>query len=102
MHTHSDVIAGLIERVADLDDAPDRARHEWFYADLARIAEDICTDAHDDGYTAGHKDGYDAGRRDGTARRHAATVTATRVDGRPRHRVYRRDPHNRDGRGGIG
>jgi hypothetical protein len=95
MQTQSEIIAGLTDRVADLDDAPDRARHEWFYADLARLAEDFCADAT----AVAYEDGYQAGIRDGAARRRTATVAATRTDSRPRHRTHRRD---RSGRREIG
>ena len=72
MNLHADHIADLLDRVAALDDAPDRHHHEWFYADLARIAEDIYADvagvAREHGYRAGHEDGYHQGHADGYQR----------------------------------
>lgn len=48
MHVETEEIATLVDRVASLDDAPDRALHHWFYVDLARVAAEWWDEATDD------------------------------------------------------
>ena len=100
--TDSEAIAHFVDQVAALDDAPDRARHEWFYADLARLtveavddlAQEIAdgqADAEHDAYTRG----YDAGRRG------AHQLPAPGDFGETgRYRTHRHTPRSASGKGG--
>ena len=86
----SQTIADLVDQVAALDDAPDRRRCAWFYADLARLAadaiDDYLTSEPDDehrwdAYQRGHDAGYRRGWND--ARRRTRPTTG-------RHRTANR------------
>lgn len=104
MHTRttidSQTVADFVDQVAALDDAPDRTRCAWFYADLARLAADAIDDyvtsepddkRHRDAYQRGHDAGYRRGCDD--ARRRTRPTTA----GTGRHRTANRRQRRRGG-----
>lgn len=64
-HTH--VVAGLVARVALLDDAPDRDTlgAEWFYADLADLVGDAISCSVSSAVSAAVSGAFEAGRADG-------------------------------------
>jgi hypothetical protein len=87
IRTDSNAIAHLVDQIAALDDAPDRNRCAWFYADLARLAadaiddyviqelhEDLAAERHEDAFNRGHDAGYRRGWDD--ARHRTGTVTS--------------------------
>ena len=93
---HAELIADFLDRVAALDDSPLRSRHAWFYADLARYAEELCqaaAEARDDGANL-----YDGSNTDRADSHHARRVNPHSSCGRKRtssgHR--RRRPQPRD------
>ena len=83
MRLHDEAIGDLLDRVAALDDAPDRTRHHWFYADLARLAADLCDDiaahpdaSHDHRATRGTRPVADGTQRRGRAHHFREGVTS--------------------------